>query len=59
MGLLAKLEALMTAVAFAEEGEAETARQIVAEAEKADRTDREKDERRIDTGHRAPLAKCP
>jgi hypothetical protein len=33
--LLAKIEALMAAVAFAEEGEVETARQIMAEAEVA------------------------
>lgn len=31
--LLEKIEALMAAVAFAEEGEVETARQIMAEAE--------------------------
>jgi hypothetical protein len=58
-GLLAKIEALLTAVAFAEEGEAETARQIVAEAGMEDRAEREEHERLIDAGRHAPAAKCP
>ncbi|HSN93419.1 MAG TPA: hypothetical protein VLS93_19465 [Anaeromyxobacteraceae bacterium] len=58
-GLLAKLEALLTAVAFAEEGEAETARRILAEAGMDDRTQHDEDDRLIGAGPHAPVAKCP
>jgi hypothetical protein len=57
--LLAKIEALLVAAAFAEEGEAETARQIAAEAE-ADAEgagDHEESGRMLHPGRHAPLAK--
>jgi hypothetical protein len=57
--LLSKIEALLVAVAFAEEGEAETARQIVAEAEAGseDAGDHEESGRMLRPGRHAPLAK--
>lgn len=49
-----RFEAAMAAVAFAEEGEIETARQIMAEAREG-----EADERRRDKPHRSTLAAVP
>jgi len=56
--LLSKIEALLVAAAFAEEGEAETARQIVAEAEETESlADHEESGRMLHPGRHAPLAK--
>ena len=56
--LLAKIEAALAAVAFAEAGEADTAREIMEQAGTDEPGERRKDERTVDQpGHRAPLAK--
>lgn len=55
---LAKLEAALAAVAFAEAGEAETARQMMEQAGKDLPAGRPEPERRVEPGRRA-LAKHP
>jgi len=56
--LLKKLEATMAAVAFAEQGEAETARQIVAEADRDEPAARKGRQPALRPGYRGtPLAK--
>jgi hypothetical protein len=55
--LLSKIEALMVAAAFAEEGEAETARRIAAEAGTDDAGHHEESAPVLDPGRRVRLAK--
>jgi hypothetical protein len=52
---IARIEAALAAVAFAEEGESETAKRILAEA--AEAGPQEEREPKVDPRHRAPLAK--
>ncbi len=52
-----KLETLMSAAAFAEEGEAETARQIAAEADEPEAKERESRDEDRPAYRVAPLAK--
>jgi hypothetical protein len=54
---LARLEAVLAAVAFAEAGEPETARQMVEQAGKDEPAERPERDRTVEPGRRAPLAK--
>lgn len=56
-GFIRKIEAAFAAAAFAEEGEAEAARQMVAEAEDFTRAAPRRDDVRSRPAPRAPLAK--
>lgn len=55
--LFEKLTNLMTAVTFAEAGEAETARQILAESKPEEPGEREHEVPLLHPGHHPPLAK--
>jgi hypothetical protein len=52
-----KIEAALAAAAFAEEGDVDTARQIVSDAEKLHAARRERADSRPAAAPRAPLAK--